>query len=80
MLNVPGTIVRSGTPACVLFSLLTPEPATGFQAADHLGCFFRPNDAGSTRQECLVHTEHEILIFLYFERSAPALGWPVESP
>ena len=53
-----------------VLSAFTPRTSHRFQAADHLGCFFRPNDAGSTRQECLVHTEHEILIFLYFEYSS----------
>jgi hypothetical protein len=51
----------------VLSAFTSKQPP--FQATDDLSFFFRPNDAASARQKCLVYVEYEILIFLYFKRS-----------
>ena len=68
MLHVPGAIVRWETPASVLFPLFTPNqpPVSGRRRSELL---LWTNDIQSTRPNCLVHAEHEILIFLYFEPS-----------
>src|ERR1035437_607481 len=66
MLHVPGAIVRWETPASVLFPLFTPNqpPVSGRRRSELL---LWTNDIQSTRPNCLVHAEHEILIFLYFK-------------
>jgi hypothetical protein len=58
--------VRWETPASVLLSLSTPNQPPGFRPQDDLSCFFRPTIPARPAKKRHVHTEHEMLIFLYF--------------
>src|ERR1035441_7604438 len=72
MLHLPTAIVRWETPASFLFPLFTPlftpnQPPVSGRRRSELPLSITVTH--STRQECLVHTEYEILIFLYFQDS-----------
>jgi hypothetical protein len=67
MLHLPTAIVRWGDASFRPLADLYTEPATGFSPQDDLSCFCQPTKPAGTRQKCLVHAEHEILIFLHFK-------------
>src|ERR1039457_1385138 len=77
MLHLPTAIVRWETPASFLFPLFIPnQPPVSGRRRSELPLSITVTH--STRQECLVHTEHEILIFLYFEHQTAVRPKPAK--
>src|ERR1039457_3731294 len=85
MLHLPTAIVRWETPASFLFPLFPPlftplfppnQPPVSGRRRSELPLSITVTH--STRQECLVHTEQEILIFLYFEHQTAVRPKPAK--